>query len=138
MQNNEVTSSGDTLAGGPSGLGDKISNSATHLKDKASEIGRKASDAIDEKLASAAVGLDRAAATLHGRAENLPGVDKVSGLAHSAADKLSATAGYFREHDVARIKEDLKTLVKNNPGPSLLVAGAIGFLVGRAFISKRD
>ncbi len=80
--------------------------------------------------------MDRAAATLHGRAENLPGVDKITGLAHTAADKLSAGAGYFREHDVERIKEDVKTLVKNNPGPSLLVAGVIGFFLGRAFLSS--
>ena len=136
MQNNVVASFSDTLADESSTLGDRISDSATRLKDKASEFGRKASDAIDENIASAATGLDKAAATLHGRAESLPGVDKVSSLAHSAADKLSATAGYFREHDVDRIKEDLKTLVRNNPGPSLLVAGVIGFLLGRAFISS--
>jgi hypothetical protein len=28
---------------------------------------------------------------------------------------------------------DLETLVKKNPGPALLAAGVIGFLVGRAF-----
>jgi hypothetical protein len=28
---------------------------------------------------------------------------------------------------------DVETLVKNNPGRSLLAAGVIGFLVGRAF-----
>ncbi len=117
-------------------LGDKLSGSTTHLKEKASEFGRKAADAIDGKVASAAIGLEQAAATLHGRADNLPGVDKVSSLAHSAADKLSATAGYFREHDVDRIKDDLKTLVKNNPGPSLLIAGVIGFFLGRAFTSS--
>jgi hypothetical protein len=135
MPNNLVPSFSETPANESSTLGDKISNSAIHLKDKASELGRKATDAIDENIASAAIGLDKAAATLHGKAENL----NASGLAHAAADKLSATAGYFREHDVARIKEDLKTLAKNNPGPSLLVAGVIGFLVGRAFTSsKRD
>ena len=125
-----------SLNANESTLGEKISDSATHLKDKASEYGRKAVDAIDGNIAGAASGLDRAAATLHGRAESLPGVDKVSSLAHTAADKLSATAGYFREHDVERIKEDVKTLVRNNPGPSLLAAGVIGFLLGRAFISS--
>ena len=138
MPNNVVASFNDTLADDSSTLGNKISDSATQLKDKASELGRKATDVIDENIASAATGLDKAAATLHGRAENLPGIDKVSGLAHSAADKLSATAGYFREHDVDRIKEDLKMLVKNNPGPSLLVAAIVGFLVGRAFSSSND
>jgi len=139
MPNNVVASLGDTPADERSTLGDKVSDSAIHLKDKASEVGRKAANKIDENIASAATGLDKAAATLHERAESLPGVDKISGLAHTTADKLSATAGYFREHDVDRIKEDLETLVKNNPGPSLLVAGVIGFFLGRAFIgSNRD
>jgi hypothetical protein len=31
---------------------------------------------------------------------------------------------------------DVETLVKNNPGRSLLAAGVIGFLVGRAFSSN--
>jgi ElaB/YqjD/DUF883 family membrane-anchored ribosome-binding protein len=33
---------------------------------------------------------------------------------------------------------DVETLVKNNPGPALLVAAAIGFLVGRAFSSSNN
>lgn len=136
MRYDVSTSLSATHADEASTLGDKISDSATHLKDKTAELGRKAAGAIDENFASAAIGLDKAAAMLHGRADCLPGVDKVSSLAHTAADKLTATAGYFREHDVDRIKEDLKTLVKNNPGPSLLVAGVIGFLLGRAFISS--
>ena len=28
--------------------------------------------------------------------------------------------------------EDVETVVKNNPGPALLVAAAFGFLLGRA------
>jgi len=32
--------------------------------------------------------------------------------------------------------EDVETVVKNNPGRSLLVAAVIGFLVGRAFAAR--
>jgi hypothetical protein len=31
---------------------------------------------------------------------------------------------------------DVETVVRRNPGPSLLVAGALGFLIGRAFRSN--
>jgi ABC-type transporter Mla subunit MlaD len=136
MQNNMPGLVNDRLADESSTLAAKLSDSTTQLKDKVSEFGRKAADAIDENLDSVAGGLDKAAVTLHGRAENLPGVDKLSGLAHSAADKLSAGAGYVREHDVKRMMTDVKTLVRNNPGPSLLVVGIIGFLVGRALRSS--
>ena len=134
-----ATSLSDNLADESSTLRDKISDRATHFKDNVSELGRKAADTIDENMASAAAGLEKAAATLHGRGENLPGIEKISGLAHTAAERLSATAGYIREHDVDRVMKDVGTLVKNNPGPSLLVAGVIGFLLGRAFMGgNRD
>lgn len=136
MKNNSSGLVDHKAPGESSTLGAKLSDGTTHLKDRVSEFGRKAVDTIDQNLTSAAGGLEKAAETLHGRAENLPGVDTVSGLAHSAADKLSATAGYVREHDVQRMMMDVKTLVRNNPGPSLLAVGVIGFLVGRAFRSN--
>jgi hypothetical protein len=138
MANNTSTSFEDGYPGEPSTLGDKLADGATRLQDKTAEIGRRATGAVDQNIASAATGLDRAAASLHGRAENLPGVDKLSGLAHATADKLSTTADFLREHDVAKLKDDLKTLVKRNPGSSLLIAGVIGFLVGRTIFSSRN
>ena len=54
-------------------------------------------------------------------------------VAHSAAEKLESTAGYIREHDVRAMLSDVGDMVKRNPGPSLLIAVAIGFLIGRAF-----
>jgi len=136
MPNNFSGSFDDKRADESSTLGAKLSDSTNQLKDRVSELGRKAVDSIDQNLDSAASGLDKAAATLHGRAENLPGVDKVSGVAHSAADKLSATAEYVREHGVDRMMMDAKNLVMKNPGPSLLAAGVLGFVLGRAFRSS--
>lgn len=117
-------------------VGDKIVDSATHFKNNVSDLGRRAADTIDANMASAATGLDKAAATLHGRAESLPGVDRMSGLAHTTAEKLSATAGYLRAHNVGTVLKDAKALVKENPGSSLLVAGVVGFLLGRAFLGR--
>jgi ABC-type transporter Mla subunit MlaD len=138
MPNNYPGSFNDTLADESSTLGTKLSDTTTQLKNKASDLGRKAADVIEENMESAAGGLDKAAATLHGRADNLPGVEKMTSLAHSAADKLSATAEYVREHDVDRIMADVKSVVKKNPGASLLAAGVVGFLVGRAFRSSNS
>ncbi len=137
MPNNYPDSSEDKLINEASAAGAKLSENAAQLKDKVSEFGRKAADTIDQGLGSAASGLDKAAATLHEKAENLPGVDTISGLTHSAADKLSATAGFVREHDVETMMSDVRRMVRNNPGPSLLAVGVIGFLVGRAFRSNR-
>lgn len=136
MHNIVAPTQRDPLADESSSVGNKITDSATHFKNNVSELGRRTADTIDANMASAATGLDKAAATLHGRAESLPGVDTMSGLAHTTAEKLSATAGYLRAHDVGTILKDTKALVKANPGPSMLVAGVIGFLLGRSFLGR--
>ena len=135
---NKITSFGDPTADAPSTVGEKLSDAAAQVKDKVSDLGRTAADKIDENRGAAASGLEKAASALHENAEGLPGGEKVASLAHAAAEKLSSTAKYVREHDVNRMMADVETLVKNNPGPSLLAAAVIGFLVGRAFSSSND
>jgi ElaB/YqjD/DUF883 family membrane-anchored ribosome-binding protein len=115
------------------GLADKISETASQATHKIKDLGRTTADKIDQNRDSAADGLDAAASKIHQQAENLPGGEKVTNLAHSAADKLTSTADYVRQHDLSSMMTDVERLVKNNPGPSLLFAGVIGFLVGRAF-----
>lgn len=138
MQNNLSTTAGDNISKEVSSLGDKVSGSTAQLKNKVSEMGRRAADKIDDNLGAAAGGLDRAAAGLRGRADHLPGVEQVEALAHGAADKLSSTADYLRSHDVDRVLGDVKVLVTKHPGPSLLVAGVIGFWLGRTLIGSRS
>ena len=60
----------------------------------------------------------------------------MSGLAHSAADKLTSTADYVRQNDLKDMLTDVEQLVKKNPGPSLVAAAFVGFLVGRAFTTS--
>ena len=115
---------------------EKVSEVASRAKEKVADLGRTAADKIDENRDAAASGLQKAAETLHEKAQALPGGEKVAGLAHTAADKLGSTAEYVREHDVNSIMADVERLVKNNPGPSILAAVAIGFLVWRAFSSN--
>jgi len=104
----------------------------TQVKDKVANAGRAAADKIDANRQGAASGLESAASTLHQKADSLPGGEKVSGLAHAAADKLGATADYVRAHDVNSMTADLERIVRRNPGPALLTAAVVGFLVGRA------
>ena len=52
--------------------------------------------------------------------------------ARALADRLRTAAEYVRNRDAAGMMDDLVAVAKDNPGPSLLVAGAIGFMVGRA------
>lgn len=113
----------------------RMSDTVEQTRSKINELGSAAADRIDQNRMAAASGLEGAAGTLHQRADQLPGGERVSGMAHSAADKLSATADYVRQHDLNSMMQDLENLVKNNPGPSLLIAAGLGFLVARAFSS---
>ena len=117
-------------------LGEKLSDAATQVKDKVSDMGRAAAEKIDDNREAAAGGLDRAAETLHENAESLPGGEKIANLAHTTADKLTSTAEYVRERDVSGMMSDVEALVKKNPGPALIAAAVVGFLVGRAFSSS--
>jgi ElaB/YqjD/DUF883 family membrane-anchored ribosome-binding protein len=117
-----VTTFGDTSAGAASNVAAKLGDTAAQVRDQ-----------VDTNRQSAAQGLEQAASTIRDKAPRLPGGERVTDLAHTAADKLTATAGYVREHDVNTMVADVEALVKNNPGPALLAAAVVGFLVGRAF-----
>ncbi len=74
-----------------------------------------------------------AASAVRERADQLPGGQKVQQFAQSAAERLSTTADYVRSHDAKRMLADAERVVKNNPGSSLVVAAALGFVIGRTF-----
>jgi hypothetical protein len=122
----------DTAAG----TGEQISDMASQAKNKISGLGRAAADKIDDNRDNVAGGLETAASTLHEKAGSLPGGETISGIAHSAADKLSTTADYVRHHDVNSMMTDVQEIVKKNPGPALLLSAVLGFLVARAFSSR--
>ena len=126
----------DSASNAFTAVGDRVNDAASQVKDKVGDLGRTAAEKIDKNRDSAASGIQSAAVTLHEKAESLPGGEKVTSLAHATADKLSSTADYVRENNVNQMMTDVETLVKNNPGRSLLAAGIIGFLVGRAFVSN--
>lgn len=76
-----------------------------------------------------------AAFSLHERADRLPS-GTVARAAHTTADALQSTADYFRYQDLRGAARDLRQLVKRHPGATLLVAGALGFLLARG-LSRR-
>lgn len=110
------------------GVAEGARNAATSMTDAV----RNASATIDESRSTAANGLDAAASALHDRAGDLPGGEAVRTVAHATADQLGSGAEYVRTHDARRMRADVRSFVKSNPGPALAVAAAFGFLLGRA------
>jgi len=83
-------------------------------------------DAAERLRSSAAHGLDSAADAVHA------GGERVASTAHRAGDALASGAEYVRDHDVRDMVDDLAQVVRNNPGPALLCAAALGFVLGRS------
>jgi len=133
----ETTHQDNPVLDAASRVSDKISDAASAAKTAVSDFGRNAAATADENRGAAARELQTEASTLRQNADSLPGGEKVTGGAHAAADTLTSTADYVRDHDVSSMRFDRERVVKNNPGPSLLAVATIGFLVGRAF-SNRD
>lgn len=96
------------------------------VKSKVREAGARATDRADQARVGAAAGLDSVASTLHEKG------DQVASAAHGAADAVAYGAEYLRDNDVRTMLSDLVEVIRRNPGPSLLGAAALGFMLGRA------
>jgi ElaB/YqjD/DUF883 family membrane-anchored ribosome-binding protein len=110
------------------GVTEAAQNAATSITDAA----RDAATKIDASRSKAADGLGAAASALHDKAGDLPGGETVRNVARATADRLGSSAEYVRTHDTTRMRADIESVVKSNPGPALAVAAAFGFLLGRA------
>jgi hypothetical protein len=97
-----------------------------------SSLGHKAAAAIDDRRDTVARGMDSAASTLHERADNLPGGERVASAAHAPASAVQSAADYIRDQDVRGMLSDAGRFVRRNPGATLLIATALGFLIARS------
>jgi ElaB/YqjD/DUF883 family membrane-anchored ribosome-binding protein len=113
-------------------VAERAGNRANAIKESVSDMARTATQAVDEGRQTAAERLGSAASAVRDRADQLPGGPKVQQFAHAAAEQLSTTADYMRSHDAKRMLADVERVVKNHPGPSLAIAAAFGFLIGRS------
>ena len=96
------------------------------IRSKVQDVGAKAAQRADQARVGAAAGLENVASTLHEKGE------RVASAAHSAADAVTYGAEYLRENDVQTMISDLMEVIRRNPGPSLIGAAALGFMLGRA------
>ncbi len=119
-----VNDSGASVAEG-------VSDRAARVLDQAKTAGRAAADTIDDKREAAADTLSSTASKIHAKASEYS-EGRLSGAAHKTADTLEATADFMRRYPVSRVKDDLESFAKRNPGAALAIAAGVGFLLGRA------
>ena len=112
---------------------ESASEAAKTLKDKTQDLGRAAMDKVESNRVAAAGALHNAASSLHDNAGKMPNGPQI---AHSAAERVEAMAGYLQSNDTKQMMDDVGQVVKRNPMPSLVIAACVGFLVGRAVRSS--
>jgi ElaB/YqjD/DUF883 family membrane-anchored ribosome-binding protein len=129
---NEYPTTPEPLTDQARAAGEEAMNQAARARGAVSQAARTAVDAVDQGRTAAADRIAQTASSVRERSESLPGGARVRDFANAAADRLSSTADYMRTHDLSRMGDDVEDVVRNHPGPALLIAAAFGFLLGRA------
>jgi hypothetical protein len=112
---------------------ERTQDGASQSTSRATEIGRRAAAALDEKRDTVASGLEAAAASLAAQVDSLPGGERVARAAQTTADALEEAADYVRDQDVEAMLSDVGQIVKRHPGAAMLTALALGFVLARSF-----
>jgi len=141
------------LPGGTGNTGSSGSTGSTgqDLKNKAQEAASNVAQTARDAASSAAQRAQEVAGNLGQRAEDALSTvgERMSGLADTIRDRapqegvLGTAAGsvasgletggrYLQEHGFGDMADDLSSMIRSNPIPSLLVGFGVGFLVGMA------
>jgi hypothetical protein len=87
-------------------------------------------DAMETSRERIAEGLRASADAVCNAATSLPLSEKMGRFLGKTAGRLNRSAAYVGEHNTGEMLEDARSVVRRNPGPSLLVAAAIGAAIG--------
>lgn len=82
---------------------------------------------VVDKLRSASQALEEKSSSMQGQNESL------SNYGQQTARWLDKSATYIDEADTQKVKNDLQDQVRNHPGRSLIIAGAVGLVLGAIF-----
>jgi ElaB/YqjD/DUF883 family membrane-anchored ribosome-binding protein len=112
---------------------DKVEESSASARDRAVQMKRQLADK-----------LETGAGRLRQRATNTQKIDnaiattkqRVVETSDRVAAGMERSADWLRNTNVSSFQEGLERRVRENPGRTLLIAGAIGYLLGRAFKGK--
>jgi len=113
-----------TTSSGPFSMGDMDT----------AETFKPAADASPDCHLQPTAGLDDSVGELQEGMDQF--AETVFSVAQEAVDGLEAAAEYVHTTDGRQMLATLQTFIKNNPGVSLTVAAAFGFVVGRSI--RRD
>jgi hypothetical protein len=97
------------------------------------EMPGRGQSTFDRVKTTVANRMSRAAQILHDQSSRTGSESELSNLGNRAAEWLDRSAGYVKEAEPQRLKSDIETQVRRHPGRSLLIAGAVGLVLGSIF-----
>ena len=109
---------------------DRIIDTATKAMNAAEAVTHAAVETLDERRRAAAQVLTQAASAIRDDATNMSG--GVTSAANSAADQMEATATYIRRRTIGQMTGDLTRFIKRHPASAVMIAAAVGVVLGRA------
>jgi ElaB/YqjD/DUF883 family membrane-anchored ribosome-binding protein len=123
-----------------SALGHKAQDTASHLAQRASDaagdasqkardMASEAGDRADDAIASVGQSMSSLAGSLR---QNAPREGMMGSAAGAVADRLEAGGQYLQEHGLGEMSDDLASLIRQHPLPSMAIVFGIGFLLGGA------
>jgi hypothetical protein len=112
---------------------DKVEESQASVRDRAVQMKTQLADKLET-----GAGRLRQRATNTSKIDNAIATTKQRVLETSdrVATGMERSADWLRNTNVTSFQQGLERQVRDNPGRTLLIAGAIGYLLGRAFKGK--
>jgi len=111
---------------------DKAKDVLSGATDRAKEVGRAAAHAVDSATAKVGSGIETAAEKLRDKG---PHEGLMGSAASAVADTMERSGRYLEREGLTGMVEDVTATVKRHPIPTLMVALAVGFFIGRALRS---
>ena len=140
----ETSSFGSAPAGSPNTSSAPGTPGASPSLDKAEDAAASMRDRAVQVKTQLADKLETGAGRLRQRASNTNKLDtaiattkqRVVDTSDRLATGMERGADWLRNANVTSVQQGLERQVRENPGRTLLIAGAIGYLLGRAFKGK--
>jgi hypothetical protein len=143
-QNEQVGSMSDHEKFGETGSFGNASTSTPRVYDKSEESAASVRERAVQMKSQLADKLETGAGRLRQRVTNTRKIDdaiattkqRVANTSDRLATGMERSADWLRNANMTSFQQGLERQVRENPGRTLLIAGAIGYVLGRAFKGK--
>lgn len=112
---------------------DKAQEGVEQVRQRAQEASHEAAARVDSAMSTTGEKLSDAARKLR---ENAPS-GQAGEVAQGAARALERSGDYLRNNDIAGVRSDLESLVREHPIQALAIGFGVGYMVARSMRPRR-